>query len=117
MSYTVEYTRDAEGFLDKLDRNARLRILRAIEEKLFSDPVRHSRLLGGKLKGIRRLRVGDYRVLFTIDNERIVVMIIAIGHRKTVYDYAQRHLRFVCEGEDGEDGYWVFDPPPTEDDL
>ncbi len=65
------------------------RIQKAIEERLMTDPVAFGKPLRFNLKGLRRLRVGDYRVVYEIDQANHFVNIIAIKHRKEVYAESQ----------------------------
>ena len=64
--------------------SAKSRIKKAIEEKLTRKPIEFGKPLRYSLKGCRRLRVGDFRVIYKIDGE--TVLIVKIGHRKEVYD-------------------------------
>lgn len=59
-------------------------IKKAIEERLFSDPIAFGKPLRYSLKGHRRLRVGNYRVVYRIAGKRVII--VAIKHRKEVYD-------------------------------
>ena len=59
-------------------------IKKAIEKRLMVDPIGFGKPLRYSLKGHRRLRVSDYRIVYRIDNN--IVTIIAIKHRKDVYD-------------------------------
>lgn len=61
-------------------------IKNAIEKKLMHDPYTFGKPLRYGLKNHRSLRVGDYRVIYRIDDNKIIVIIIAIDHRKNVYD-------------------------------
>jgi mRNA interferase RelE/StbE len=58
----------------------------AIVERLMVDPVGLGKPLRYSLKGHRRLRVGDYRIVYRIESESKTVVIVAIMHRKDVYD-------------------------------
>lgn len=58
-------------------------IKKAIEERLMVDPVSFGKPLRYSLKGHRRLRVGNYRVVYRIENNTVIV--IAIKHRKDIY--------------------------------
>ncbi len=60
-------------------------IKRAIEERLMVDPIGFGKPLRYSLKGCRRLRVGDYRVVYIIESSNQVV-ILAIKHQKDVYE-------------------------------
>ena len=81
--YEIRIKRSAEKDLNDLPRSAFERISEAILS-LAVEPRPHDIQ---KLRGLDayRIRVGDYRVLFTIDDETRVVEIVAIGHRKDVY--------------------------------
>jgi len=58
-------------------------IKKAIEERLMVDPITFGKPLRYSLKGHRRLRVSDYRVVYRIENKSVIV--IAIKHRKDIY--------------------------------
>ncbi|MFN7402065.1 MAG: type II toxin-antitoxin system RelE family toxin [Alphaproteobacteria bacterium] len=62
------------------------RVAQAIQEKLTHDPVRFGKALRHSWRGHRRLRVGDYRIVYRIDSTAKIVYIVAIDHRKDVYD-------------------------------
>jgi mRNA interferase RelE/StbE len=82
--YRIEYLESViEDDISSLTKSEKLKIKKAIEEKLIHDPVRFGKPLQYSLKGCRRLRVGDYRVIYVIEKE--VVLIVKIGHRKEVY--------------------------------
>ncbi len=61
-------------------------IRKAIEKKLTADPVAFGKPLRHSLKGYRRLRVGDYRVIYKIVDDKILVLIIDVDHRKEIYE-------------------------------
>ena len=70
--------------IPKISSAWRDRIKTAIEDKLMTYPEVHGRPLRRSLRGYRKLRVGDYRVVFRITGSRIYIM--AILHRSVVYD-------------------------------
>ncbi len=61
------------------------RIKKAIDEKLLRNPIAFSKPLQYSLKNQRRLRVGDYRVLFALDFEKKIIRVTSIDHRRDVY--------------------------------
>ena len=83
MAYTVILKRSAERELDRLPAQLHGRITRKLLE-LEDDPRPHG---VQKLQGLEsyRIRIGDYRVLYLIDDPTKTVEIIAIGHRREVY--------------------------------
>ena len=68
----------------KIDGSIKPLILKAIETKLRKDPLVYGTPLRKSLKGGRKLRVGDYRILFEIEN--LVVKIYRIDHRSVIYE-------------------------------
>ena len=58
----------------------------AIEKKLTTDPLKFGKPLKYSLKGYRRLRVGDYRVIYRVEEDKVIVVIVDIDHRKDIYD-------------------------------
>lgn len=87
MSYTVEYTEKALKSLKKLDHSALIIIKAWIEKNLVGteDPRKRGKGLTANRSGQWRYRVGDYRILAEIQDEVLVILIIDIGHRSTIY--------------------------------
>jgi mRNA interferase RelE/StbE len=83
MPYQIAFERTAERELLALQRPARERILNALR-KLAPDPFTAANVKALKGGGYR-LRVGDYRVLFTVETEILLVLVIRVGHRREVY--------------------------------
>lgn len=71
-----------------IPRNLRDRLGRAIETRLAAAPERYGEPLRGPFHGYRKLRVGDYRVVYRIVKQE--VWVLAILHRKHVYDLSAR---------------------------
>ena len=88
MAWTVEFETRAEKQLAKLDRTAANRIA-VFLRKLASthdNPRELGTALKGELRGAYwRYRVGDYRIICDIQDARVVVLVIEIGHRSSVY--------------------------------
>jgi len=85
MTYVLQYhevviRRD----IPKLDKSDRERIKKSIETKLVNNPETFGKPLRRSFKGYRRLRVGDFRVVFRIEGKN--VNILAIKHRSKVYE-------------------------------
>ena len=83
MKYTVYIERYAQKQILKLDRKV-IPIIKSAIEGLADNP----RPVGyKKLKGedAYRIRVGDYRVIYEIDDDRIIVVVVSVGHRKDIY--------------------------------
>ena len=84
MSFIIDYHELVKKKdIPKLSKDIRLRVKRDIEEKLVENPDFFGKPLRRSLKGYRKLRVGDYRIVFRIDGK--VVKILAILHRSVVY--------------------------------
>ncbi|MBQ4090331.1 MAG: type II toxin-antitoxin system RelE/ParE family toxin [Clostridia bacterium] len=88
MRYTVEYTKQAVKSLKKLDRQTAALIIGWIEKNLIGceDPRAHGKGLTSNRSGQWRYRVGDYRILADIQDERIVILVLEVGHRREIYD-------------------------------
>lgn len=72
--------------LPGLTQAMRSRIRAAIEQRLMVDPISYGKPLRYALRGHRRLRVGDWRIVYRVDAVQRIVFIVAIDHRKDVYD-------------------------------
>ncbi|MDQ5890939.1 MAG: mRNA interferase RelE/StbE [Candidatus Dependentiae bacterium] len=87
MTYRLLYNEEVvKSHIPELPKVIRTIIKRAVEERLTVDPIGFGKPLRYSLKGYRRLRVGNYRVVYRIDNAEHVVIIVAVQHRKDVYD-------------------------------
>lgn len=84
--YIIEYDTEIEEKLSKIPKTMRKRIREAIEERLMVAPLDYGKPLVREWRGYRRLRVGDYRVIYRVFEQRVVVFIVEIDHRKDVYD-------------------------------
>lgn len=85
--YSIEYLESVvKRDIPALTQKIRILIRRAIEERLAKDPIGFGKPLRYSLKGHRRLRVGDYRIVYRIEPETKIVLIVAIKHRKHVYE-------------------------------
>ncbi len=77
--------RVVEKDLPNLPKIIRLRVQKAIKERLTVDPINFGEPLHHNLKGCRRLRVGDYRVIYRVNQLDHIVTITEIGHRDDIY--------------------------------
>jgi mRNA interferase RelE/StbE len=85
--YRIEYSADVvKDDLKRLSKPIAVRIRKAIEAKLMTDPYVFGKPLRHDLKGARRLRVGDYRIVYEIEEEWKTVFILTIRHRRDVYE-------------------------------
>ena len=89
MGYEVELRPDvvAED-LTELPANIRARIIRAIDGRLTTEPTRYGVRLSQSLGGLWKIRVGDYRIVYEIEEKKVTVW--AIRHRKDIYAEAER---------------------------
>lgn len=76
--------------IKNLPQNIKNRIQNAIEKRLLIDPVKAGRPLKQSLVGHRKMRVGDYRIIYRVIFDMIIVL--KIGHRKDVYDKVKSRL-------------------------
>ena len=87
-SYTVEYSAAAEKTLKKMDKHVSGIIYDWIEKNLVGckNPRRLGRALTGDFSGKWRYRVGDYRIITEIEDDRVIILIVNIGHRSDIYN-------------------------------
>jgi mRNA interferase RelE/StbE len=86
--FEVRYVEQAIKDLEKLERKVAQRIYKKIDSYVSSpDPLAHAKSLSGKLKGLYRFRVGDYRVIFEVaeDGSISILTILVVAHRKDIY--------------------------------
>lgn len=87
MAWTIEFLPDAVKELKKLDRSVARRIITTLEERIatLDDPRTLGSALTGDHAGYWRWRVGDYRVVARIEDERVVIIVVRVAHRRQVY--------------------------------
>jgi mRNA interferase RelE/StbE len=86
-AWRVEFDRAAVRDLRKLGSDAKRLILRYLRERIAGsgDPRRLGHALTGDRKGLWRYRVGDYRIVASLEDDQFVVLVITVGHRREVY--------------------------------
>ena len=87
MGWRIELHPEAARELKRLDRAAAARIVKTLETRIatLDDPRQLGTALKGEHAGYWRWRIGDYRVVARIEDERITILIVRVGHRREVY--------------------------------
>lgn len=87
--YRVEFSENAIRAFKKLDKQIATMIFAWISKNLENceNPRLHGKGLIADKKGIWRYRVGDYRLLAHIYNNRLIILLVDIGHRKEIYKW------------------------------
>ncbi len=87
MPWTIEFSSDVVRQMKRLDPQVRQRIRCFIETRLkpADDPRLLGKALQGNLGGYWRWRVGNYRLVGTIERNRMIILIVRVAHRKDVY--------------------------------
>ena len=84
--YSIEYLDYVlEHDIPKLPKTIKTRIKKAIETRLVIDPIGLGKPLRYSFKGHRRIRVGDYRLVYRIQVRKKIITIVYIRHRKEIY--------------------------------
>ena len=86
MSYQVLFEPAADRDLDDLPPKTQARVVRQIEALADTPRPAASRELSGRLRGLYRLRVGDYRVAYAVDEPAQEIMVWAVGPRRGFYE-------------------------------
>lgn len=82
--YKIEYAKSVVKDLKKIPHDIRQKALQIVEGELAFDPHKGSPLTG-PYKGLWKYRVGDYRIIYSIEEKRVVIFVLRIRHRKNVY--------------------------------
>ena len=88
MAYSVELSEGVDRELDKLDPQHSKRILRFLNERVakLADPRSIGQALHGSWLGeFWKYRVGDYRLICRIEDDRLLVLVLRLGHRREIY--------------------------------
>ena len=87
MAWAIEFLPDAAKELKKLDRAVAARIVKTLEGRIagLDDPRSIGSALVGEHAGYWRWRIGDYRLVARIEDERITILVVRVAHRREVY--------------------------------
>lgn len=86
MIYNIQWHEEAINDLKKIDRQTQKKIIARIKDYLSKDPISLGKPLQGIFKGLYRYRYGSYCIVYAIDRESVVVLILRIADRKDVYE-------------------------------
>lgn len=81
--YTILFTREAKRNVEKLDPSIRKIIARALKS-LAANP-RKGKPLAYELAGLHSLRTSDYRIIYRTKAKQLLIIVIAVGHRREIY--------------------------------
>lgn len=90
MAHNVRFRDVARDDLEGLSEDVQRRVLRAIEDRLTTEPAKYGVRLRRSLAGLWKLRVGDYRIVFELSDNNVTIW--AVRHRKDVYREVERRL-------------------------
>jgi mRNA interferase RelE/StbE len=82
--HSVNLDKNAKAFLKKLDKFEEKRILNKLDG--LKDNPQLGKPLAGNLAGLWSLRIGKYRALYRILNDKLIILVLDIGHRKNIYE-------------------------------
>ena len=87
MKYRVELTKQVKKDLKKLDKYTASILISWMKKNLDGciDPHRYGKSLTGNHKGKWRYRIGNYRLICNIQDDKILILVLSIGHRREVY--------------------------------
>jgi len=94
MTWEIIYHKDVDDDMQSIGPAAARRIMLIINEKLTKAPEKFGAQLSHNLKNFRKLRIGDYRVVYQVFNKRVLVFILAVGPRrdKQIYQAASKRI-------------------------
>lgn len=83
VAYSIRIKASASKALSGIPKRDRLRLVDAID-RLREEPLAGG-VLKGEFSGLRRLRIGVYRIVYEVIHEEVTVLVVRIGHRRDVY--------------------------------
>lgn len=84
MAWKIEFAKKAEKSLSKLDKPVIQRLLKFLKTRVEKDPRSVGESLKGQLSELWKYRVGDYRLICSIEDEKLLVLVVHVGHRREV---------------------------------
>ena len=94
MTWNILYHKDVADDLESVGPSAARRIMKGIDAKLTQAPMSFGAPLSGHLADFRKLRIGDYRVVYQVRDEVVIVFVLAVGPRrdKEIYRTALKRV-------------------------
>ncbi len=86
MTYTVRWDTAALIDLAEIGKAEAKRIIKKVETHLIKDPLTLGKPLRGNFSGLYRYRIGDYRVIYQVIHNELIIDVVTVGHRKDVYE-------------------------------
>ena len=88
MAWTLAIKKSAAKQLEKLDKPSQKRIIQFLREKIegTSNPRKLGKALKGHADDLWRYRIGDYRLICSLDDHTLTILAVAVGHRKNIYE-------------------------------
>lgn len=86
MAYKLRFEPKVKRYLRRLPKaQARRIVVKLLELAKFAEVQKHTPLKG-QWKGFYRLRIGDYRAIYELRRDEIVIFVVVVGHRREIYD-------------------------------
>ncbi len=94
MKWKIIYHKDVDDDLKSVGPSAAKRIIKTINKKLTSEPEKFGAPLSHHLRDFRKLRIGDFRVVYQVFDQKVIVFVLAVGPRrdKEIYQAASHRL-------------------------
>ena len=83
MRYSIRIKHSALKEIQRIDKTDRMRIVDAIDQLTENPHI--GKALKGQLSGLRRIRVGSYRVVYEINQGEVLILVLRVSHRKQIY--------------------------------
>ncbi len=85
MAWTIEYVEPAKRAMKRLDRQTAKRIATYMDTRVANNPRQLGEAMTGNRGGLWRYRIGDYRVVCDIQDDKVRVLVLEVGHRREIY--------------------------------
>ncbi len=94
MKWEIIYHKDVDEDLKRVGPAAAIRIIKTIDKKLTCEPEKFGASLSHNLRDFRKLRIGDFRVVYQVLHKKVIVFVLAVGPRrdKEIYRSASDRL-------------------------
>lgn len=86
MGWQIIFTKKAQKQINGLDKPTQSRIKKSILEKLMVNPALYLEPLTGDFTGYYKFRIGDYRLICTKEDDKLIIIVIELGHHREIYN-------------------------------